>query len=59
MSIREYSLGVADAVATVNSGTFRAELTGAEAFPLVVVVVPIALYLATRRLQTLEMTQAE
>jgi ABC-2 type transport system permease protein len=61
VSIREYCLGIADAVATVDPRTadFKAELTGAEALPLIIAVTLGALYYATRRLETFELSESE
>jgi ABC-2 type transport system permease protein len=61
VSIRQYCLGIADAVATVSARQtdFKAELTAAEAVPLIIAVTIAALYFATRRLEALELSESE
>lgn len=61
VSIRQCSLGIADAVATVSARqtNFKAELTAAEAVPIIVAVTVAALYFAARRLETFELGESE
>ncbi len=59
VSIRQYCLGIADAVATVGPEDLDADLAGGVALALVVVVTIAALYFATRRLETLELSESE
>lgn len=59
ISIRQYCLGVADLISSVNEDAFRAELDGAAALILIAVVTATALILAVRRLERLELTEAD
>jgi ABC-2 type transport system permease protein len=61
VSIRQYTLGIADAITSVDrfQTDFEADLSAAEALPLVALVTFGALYFATRRLETLELGEAE
>lgn len=61
VSIRQYTLGIADAITTVDKFQtgFKADLSLAEALPLIVITTVAALYFATRRLETLELGEAE
>lgn len=54
LSIREYTLGVADLIANTGAGTFEAELGGVTALVLMVVVSVAAAALAIRRLERFE-----
>jgi ABC-2 type transport system permease protein len=49
VSIRQYCLGVADLVSSVNKRDFEADLAGPAALILVIFVTAVALVLATRR----------
>jgi ABC-2 type transport system permease protein len=57
-SVRQYTLGIADAITTVRRSVFEARLGGAEALILAVVVAVAATVLATRRLQRYEVGEA-
>lgn len=59
ISIRQYCLGVADLISSVNEDAFRAELDGPAALILIAVVTATALILAVRRLERLELTEAD
>ena len=59
VSIRQYCLGVADLVSSVNKRNFEADLAGPAALILVTVVTVGALVLATRRLERLELTETD
>lgn len=59
VSIRQYCLGIADLISTVDTDIFEANLDGGPALILVAIVTPVALVLATRRLQRLELTETD
>lgn len=59
ISIRQYALGAADLITTVDNDIFEAELNGVAALLLAALVTTTALYLATRRLQRLELTETD
>lgn len=59
VSIRQYCLGIADLITTVNSDIFDAKLNGIAALILATIVTVAALLLATRRLQRLELTETD
>ena len=59
ISIRQYCLGIADLITTVDTDIFEAELNGIAALALAATVTAFALYLATRRLQRLELTETD
>jgi len=56
LSIRQYSLGIADLISTVSERDFEANLGGVEGLVLASVVVVTALVLAVRRLEAFELT---
>lgn len=58
VSVRQYCLGIADTIASGKADEFQAEL-GAEALVLAAAVTVGALLLATRRLETLEISESE
>ena len=59
VSIRQYCLGVADLVSSVREEDFNAELNGVAALVLIAWVTLVALVLATRRLQRVELTETD
>lgn len=59
ISIRHYTLGVADLLTTIDPDFFDAELTGIPALSLITIVTITALWLATRRLERLELTETD
>jgi ABC-2 type transport system permease protein len=59
VSIRQYSLGVADLIASVPKTEFEAKLAGPGALILIVAATALALVLATRRLERLELTETD
>jgi ABC-2 type transport system permease protein len=59
LSIRQYSLGIADFFATVSKQDFEATLGGPEALILAPVATAAALVLAVRRLQNFELTDTD
>lgn len=59
VSIRQYCLGVADLVSSVREEDFDAELNGVAALVLIAWVTLVALVLATRRLQRVELTETD
>jgi len=59
LSIRQYSLGIADLIATVSKQDFEANLDRPEAFILAAVVAAGALFLAVRRLESFELTDTD
>ncbi len=59
VSIRQYSLGIADLIAGVSKQDFEANLGGAEGLILAVVVAAAALVLAVRRLEAFELTDTD
>jgi len=59
VSIRQYCLGVADLVSSAREADFSAELGGGAALVLLAAVTPVALFLATRRLERLELTETD
>jgi ABC-2 type transport system permease protein len=58
-SIRQYALGVADAIAGGNGGASGERLTGLTAIALALVALVVALFIAIRRLQTYEIGEAD
>ena len=58
-SIRQYCLGVADLVSSARKDDFNADLNGVAALILVASVTVLALALATRRLQRIELTETD
>lgn len=59
LSIREYCLAIADSITTMSPDIFSSEIGAAAALPLLATVTVVALYLATRRLETLELSESE
>ncbi len=59
LSIRQYSLGIADFFATVSKQDFEATLGGPGAFILATVAAAAALVLAVRRLEAFELTDTD
>lgn len=59
ISIRQYCLGIADLITTVDTDVFDAKLNGIAALILAAIATTAALYLATRRLQRLELTETD
>lgn len=59
VSIRQYALGAADLVTTVNKDIFEADLDGIAALILAAIVTIASLYLASRRLERLELTETD
>jgi ABC-2 type transport system permease protein len=59
VSIRQYSLGIADLIAGVSEQDFEANLGGAEGLILAAVVAAVALVLAVRRLEAFELTDTD
>ncbi len=59
LSIRQYTLGIADLIATVSKQDFEANLGGPEAFILAAAVAAAALVLAVRRLESFELTDTD
>lgn len=59
LSVRHYALGIADLISSVDKEDFAAKLGGAEAIILSAVVIAATLYLATRRLQTFELSEPD
>lgn len=59
LSIREYCLGIAGSITAVSPGIFSSEIGAAAAVPLLAIVTVGALYLATRRLEALELSESE
>jgi ABC-2 type transport system permease protein len=59
LSIRQYCLGIADAIATVRPEDLDADLAGGIALVLLIAVTIAALYFATRQLETLELSESE
>ena len=59
LSIRQYTLGIADFFATVSKQDFEASLGGPEAFILAAAVAAAALFLAVRRLESFELTDTD
>jgi hypothetical protein len=59
LSIRQYCLGIADLFATVSEQEFEANLGGPEGLILAAVVAAAALILATRRLESFELTDTD
>ncbi|HEY5626018.1 MAG TPA: ABC transporter permease, partial [Dehalococcoidia bacterium] len=59
LSIRQYCLGIADFIATVDEQEFEANLGGVEGLVLATVVAVVALVLAVRRLESFELTDAD
>ena len=59
LSIRQYTLGIADFFATVSKQDFEASLGGPEAFILASVAAATALVLAVRRLESFELTDTD
>lgn len=59
LSIRQYCLGIADLIATVNKRDFEANLGGVEGLVLASAVVAAALVLAVRRLERFELTDTD
>ena len=54
LSIRHYTLGIADWVARVPARTFSADLSGPTAMTALILVFAIALWIAVRRLEAFE-----
>ena len=59
LSIREYCLAIADAITTVSPGIFSSQIGAGAAIPLLAAITVGALYLAVRRLETLELSESE
>jgi ABC-2 type transport system permease protein len=59
LSIRQYSLGIADLISTVSEGEFEANLGGPEGLILATVATAAALLLAVRRLESFELTDTD
>jgi ABC-2 type transport system permease protein len=59
VSIRQYCLGTADVISPVDEDIFKAELAGAAGLVLLSLVTLLALALATRRLERLELTETD
>ncbi|MFQ5473324.1 MAG: ABC transporter permease subunit [Dehalococcoidia bacterium] len=59
LSIRQYSLGIADLISSVRKQDFEANLGGAEGLILGSAVAAIALFLAVRRLERFELTETD
>lgn len=59
LSIRQYTLGIADFFATVSKQDFEATVGGPEAFVLAVFAAAAALVLAVRRLEAFELTDTD
>lgn len=59
VSVRQYCLGVADLISPAHEDILEANLDGGAALALIAFVTAAALYLATRRLQRLEITAAD
>ena len=59
LSIRHYCLGIADGISTLDPQVLDAELGGPEAFVLAGLVTVTGLLFAVRRLNTLELSEAE
>jgi ABC-2 type transport system permease protein len=59
LSIRQYSLGIADFISTVSEGDFEANLGGLEGLILAAVVTVVALVLALRRLEAFELADTD
>jgi ABC-2 type transport system permease protein len=59
LSIREYCLAIADAITTLSPDVFSSQIGAGYAFPLLAAVTVSALYVAVRRLQTLELSESE
>jgi ABC-2 type transport system permease protein len=59
ISIRQYCLGIADLLSTVHPDDFEAELNGVAAIILITTATALALLIATRRLQHLELTETD
>jgi ABC-2 type transport system permease protein len=59
VSIRQYSLGIADLIAGVSEQDFEANLGGVEGLVLAAVVAAAALVLAVRRLEAFELTDTD
>jgi ABC-2 type transport system permease protein len=55
LSIRQYCLGIADGIATVDDRIFEAELNGAVGLVLILAVIAVATALATRALARFEL----
>ena len=58
-SIRQYALGIADAIGGGNKAALDERLAGTTAIILAVVVCAVALAIAIRRLQTYEIGEAD
>ncbi len=58
LSIRQYTLGVADWLSSTSSRIFSAPLAGSTAVPLMIVVVAIASYFAVYKLERLEIGES-
>jgi ABC-2 type transport system permease protein len=58
LSVRQYSLGVADLIADTRADIFEAELSGATALVMMGIVGAGAVALAVRRLRSLEISQS-
>ena len=59
ISIRQYCLGIADLFATVSEQDFEANLGGPEGLILAAVAAGVGLVLATRRLESFELTDTD
>ena len=59
LSIREYCLAIADAIASTRPGVFSSQIDAAIAVPLLALVTVGSLWAATRRLEMLELSEAE
>jgi len=59
LSIRQYCLGIADLIASVDSEDFEANLGGVAGVILASIVIAATLFLAVRRLQQFELTETD
>lgn len=59
LSIRQYCLGIADFISSVDKDDFEANLGGVEGAILATIVIAAALFLAVRRLQRFELTEPD
>lgn len=59
LSVRQYSLGVADLIADTSAATFEADLGGTTALVMMAIVSVGAIALAVRRLRSFEIGQAD
>ena len=59
LSVRHYTLGIADMIATVDPGLLDAQVGGIAGVLLIAAVTVGALWMAVSRLETLELSEAE